>query len=446
MRRWLRLPTVGLPEAKALLAAEEERRRALRQQLSDAMPESLKSLAGMATDWMGEQFTPDPQMQETGRQVQGLMTEGGPIYGPLARFGVDQAVEATTPGSMMSNLIPLGKVAAVAPLVGKAAKKLSTAAKLAKATVTAAEDVASPVLGGRALGSLAAMIQPGEVKGTYRLVPDTIERLRDLYKHGASLPTTANWESAMNDEFIRAFNGDRSAAIRWARMWGALSPRTDVPENTRQSVAAFLHNLENPDVPFTKELLQSGLETVIGLGGTKFGNLNRAVAGEILSPNTKAEAMAGYMMGEERLPIDVHALYALGAKADKLDAEYPALRGLMKMAEGIPLKAALEDADIYRRFEDAMKVALADFAPGKSVNEIFGTMWEGARAHKGLKYQGGPIDILRKKGLLEMGAMLDPAKLRAALSQQGWSAAAIAALLASLGYGTDVAVPPEGMS
>ena len=58
MRRWLRLPTVGLPEAKALLAAEEERRRALRQQLSDAMPESLKSLAGMATDWMGEQFTP----------------------------------------------------------------------------------------------------------------------------------------------------------------------------------------------------------------------------------------------------------------------------------------------------------------------------------------------------------------------------------------------------
>lgn len=321
--------------------------------------------------------------------------------------------------------------------------KMVTGADAARDVVRAPKDVE---LGGKALGSLAAMIQPGEAKGTYRLVPETVDRLRDLYQRGASLPTTANWESAMNDELIRAFNGDRSAAIRWARMWGALSPRTDVPENTRQSVAAFLHHLENPDVPFTKELLQSGLETVIGLGGTKFGNLNRAVAGQILSPNTKAEAMAGYMMGDPRLPIDVHALYALGAKADKLEAEYPALRELMKMAEGIPLKKALDDADIYRRFEDAMKVALVDFAPGRSVNEIFATLWEGARAHKGLKYQGGPIDILRKKGLLEMGAMLDPAKLRAALSQQGWSAAAIAALLASLGYGSEAAPTPEGRS
>lgn len=88
---------------------------------------------------------------------------------------------------------------------------------------------------------------------------------------------------------------------------------------------------------------------------------------------------------------------------------------------------------MYMRYEDALKRALADIAPGRSINQVFAELWEGARAHKGLKPQGGPLDILRKHGLLQAGAMLDPERLRAALRQQGWTAPAIAGLLAALG-------------
>jgi hypothetical protein len=183
-------------------------------------------------------------------------------------------------------------------------------------------------------------------------------------------------------------------------------------------------------------MAQNFPDAKITMAPSKVPNLNASLEGQILSPNTKAEAMAGYMSGEPRIPIDVHALYALGANTDKLDTQYPALRALMKEAEGIPRAgkgSALTDSDIYYRYEDALKRALEQIAPGRNVNAVFGELWEGARHHKGRKLQGGPIDILRKMGLLEAGAMLNTQALREALKQKGWTAAAIAGLLAALG-------------
>lgn len=53
IRRYLRLPTVGVAEAKALWAAEEERRRQLQREMYDALPEGLKSFHAMLQEDFG---------------------------------------------------------------------------------------------------------------------------------------------------------------------------------------------------------------------------------------------------------------------------------------------------------------------------------------------------------------------------------------------------------
>lgn len=359
------------------------------------------------------------------RAQQGLMGLADLVRGLI----IGASDEKDSNAAQMGELISAG-----VPLLGgvKAAKTLANAARVAK-TARTAEGVVPPIIGGRALGSLAATLELGDAPGLYNLAEPTVERVGDLYRYGTSLPSTSNWAGSASEELLRAFGGDREAALRWARMWGATSPNTSVPVNTRESVSALIHALENPGVPFTVEMAQNFPEAKITMAPSKVPNLNNALLGNPLSPGTKVEAMAGFMAGEPRIPLDVHALHALGSTANKLDPEYPALRKLMTEAEGLPFRGGLTEVDMYMRYEDALKRALADIAPGRSINQVFAELWEGARAHKGLKPQGGPLDILRKHGLLQAGAMLDPERLRAALRQQGWTAPAIAGLLAALG-------------
>jgi hypothetical protein len=297
-------------------------------------------------------------------------------------------------------------------------------------------------LGGEALGSLAATLKGG-AGGEYALRAPTAERLRDIYRIGTNLPTTSNWAGSANEELLRAFGGDQAKALQWARLWGATSPNTSVPRNTKESVSALIHALES-GAPLTVEDAQAGgrLANHITMAPSKVPNINRALAGEPLGGD-KVEAMAGFMAGQPRIPIDVHALYALGSDTNKLNPEIKALRALMADTEGLPLRSTktakgLTNTDIYLRYENALRNTLQEFAPTRDVNQVFAELWEGARAHKGLKPQGGPIDILRNKGLLELGAMLDPERLRAVLTQSGWTAPAIAGLLATMGMaGTD---------
>lgn len=284
--------------------------------------------------------------------------------------------------------------------------------------------------------SLAQTIKPTEDIGRYALKAQVVDRIKSLYQLGTLLPSTSNWAGSTSEDLIRAFGGDQDAALRWARMWGATSPNTSVPVNTRESVSALAHALENPGELFTVPMAQNLPDAKITMAPAKVPNLNRALAGEPLSGD-KVEAMAAFMAGEPRIPIDVHALYAAGSHADKFQADIPALRAAMTRAEGLPARStarikSLSETDIYLRYEDALKRTLKEIEPKRSVNQVFAEMWEGARAHKGLKPQGGPIDILRKKGLLEAGAMLDPDRLRAALRSQGWTAGAIAGFMAAL--------------
>jgi hypothetical protein len=286
---------------------------------------------------------------------------------------------------------------------------------------------------GQALGSLANTIDPRSGKeGIYTLQNATKDRVADIY-HLLGKRVTSNWEGAGNIDILGAFAGDREKALQWARMWGATSPNTSTVKNTRESISALIHLLENPDVPFTEDMARELAHDKITMAGSKFGNLNKAVAGETLSPDTKAEAMAGYMAGDPRLPVDVHALFGVGSTATKFDPEIPALRTLMTSTEGLKRSGGLTNPQIYKRYEGALRRALEEIEPGVDVNPVFSTFWDGSQVLKGRAPASAPIDILRQKGLLEYGAMLDPRRLKAALAEGGWSAKAIAGLGAAIG-------------
>lgn len=292
----------------------------------------------------------------------------------------------------------------------------------------AIESIASGLTRGR--GSLAKTLKKTSEPGIYGLHDQTVDRLSQIYNIGQGLPTTSNW-GGVTDELLAAFGGDREKALQWSRLWGATSPNTSVPVNTRESISALNYAMGNPGKPLTVPVAQT-LESKITMAPSKVPNINRALAGEALSGD-KVEAMSGFMVGNPRIPIDVHALHGVGSNSDKLGPELSGLRATMTKAEKLPLRNSLTDTDLYLRYERALSDTLKQFDPGRSVNEIFATLWEGARHTKGLKPQGGPIDILRKKGLLEAGAMLDPDRLRAVLKTSGWTASAIGALIASLG-------------
>jgi hypothetical protein len=169
----------------------------------------------------------------------------------------------------------------------------------------------------------------------------------------------------------------------------------------------------------------------ITMAESKVPNLNLAFSGQELG-SPKANAFAGYMVGDPRVPMDVHGLFGGGSFQEKIDAEYSALRHLMTAREGLPFKKSLDEHGMYKRFEEAVVKAILPLDPTRGQNQIWGTLWEGIRDYKGLPYQGGPVDILRVKKLLGEGAMLDKDFLRWTLKQGGWTAGAIAGLMAAM--------------
>ncbi len=281
----------------------------------------------------------------------------------------------------------------------------------------------------KGLGSLAKTLMKGGKPGVYALKPQTVDRLAHFYEIGQAQPSVSNWEG-VTEELLNAFGGDKDQALRWSRLWGATSPNTSVPVNTRESISALRYGLENPHTAMTVPVAQT-IDPKITMAPSKVPNINNAYAGRPLSGD-KVEAMAGFMTGDARAPLDVHMLHALGSDADKLSPELPALRALMTKLEKLPPRGALTDTDIYLRYEHALKEALIPFNKDRTFNAIFAQTWEGTRAAKGLKPQGGPIDILRAKGLLEPGAMLDPKYLTQVLASQGWKAPAILSLLGAI--------------
>lgn len=337
------------------------------------------------------------------------------------------ASKATQAGGVLAAALPFGAVGG--------------AARAARAAPAAAASLAPTAAELPGFASLADTLEGTSVPGVYRLKQGAQDRLAHYFKMGSQLPIQANW-GGVTDELVQAFGGDRDAAMRWANAWGATSPNTSVPVNTKESIMAQLYNVQHPGRPLTLEEArdmslvgqQGGKGNNITMAESKYGNINAAFAGDPLS-GEKVQRMGAFMRGEPAVPIDVHAMYGLTGKETDLASEYKALKAFMGPLEGrAPAgRGVLNEAEVYSRYEAAIADTLKSIAPpGSSQNDVFATMWEGVRSGKGLDYQGSAIDILRKKGLLDVGAMLDPTKLTAALQSKGWSAAAIAAVLLSI--------------
>lgn len=125
------------------------------------------------------------------------------------------------------------------------------------------------------LGNLAATLKTTREAGVYGLKSSVEERLARMFIAGEKMPSTANWAGAQADELIQAFGGDKARALQWARLWGATSPNTSVPVNTRESIAALIHALENPGVPLTNESARVLEPVKITMAGSKVPNINR---------------------------------------------------------------------------------------------------------------------------------------------------------------------------
>lgn len=382
------------------------------------------------------------------------LRETNPVLAQLRDFvaGLTGFADPLEPDATVATGIgSIGSVLPLGALVG-GLQKVGKAGKAAAGAKGAGSDVVEAVTHGSsapaivssempaARGSLADTLQRDK-SGIYSLKGDVQERMHKFYRLGAGVPS--NWEGS-NEELIAAFGGDAEAARQWARMWGATSPNTSVPRNTAESISAHLWKLEHPGEEMTADMARA-LNPNITMAGSKVPNINRAVRGEPLSGD-KVEAMAGFMVGEPRTPIDVHVLYGIGSKADNVGQETPALRALMTTLEKLPPRGSLTDTQIYLKYEDALRRSLQEFDPQRPYNPLFAQTWEGIRAGKGLGHQGGPIDILRAKGLLEPGAMLDPKRLKDALQSKGWTAPAVTALLSAIylgGPATDAAAAPS---
>jgi hypothetical protein len=281
----------------------------------------------------------------------------------------------------------------------------------------------------RPLGSMGATLNRKGFDGVHSLKEQVADRLRYYFDRGGATPRTSDWRGE-SEEYIGAFNGDREMARRTGRLIGATSPTTDVPANTRQTVAAHLWALEHPGQLMTAADATSMYPKIVP-AGSKVPNVNRALSAEPLSGD-KVEAFSGFMLGEPRIPIDVHAIWGVAGSTKKLDQEISGLRKVMTELEGLPLRGGLTNTEIYYRYERAMRNTIETFMPDTVINPLWAQTWEGIRDGKGLGPQGGPLDILRAKGLLEPGAMLDVDKLRAVLKEKGWKASAIAALVVGI--------------
>jgi hypothetical protein len=305
-----------------------------------------------------------------------------------------------------------------------------------------------------ALGHLSDVLVQTETPGRYALKPEVQARIAHFLELGKSVPRQANWQGSTSDEILKAFANDKDLADIWARMVGATSAGTGVPRNTQEAVQGMRRYLMTGGKPFTEHILTTLPGGVFGLPKAKYGNMNLAQLQEMLSGD-KVEAFAQLMRDYDRIPLDRHAIYALGGVTPdeaeaKLARHLNPLRQYFGVLEGRPPKfksngamyGTLTESEAYERVEQALGDTLRALDPEQPLKDVFAQMWEGVREHRGGAFQGGPIDLMGPRGLLERGAMTDPKRMLRALKMtpgKEWTPALFLAALASL---ADDARPP----
>lgn len=281
----------------------------------------------------------------------------------------------------------------------------------------------------KGFGTLAKALRKTDQPGVYELHPQIRDRVLQLTETGMRLPQRANWKGTNDPEFLEGgFGGNAEAAKLWGQLFGATSPGTSVPVNIRESLSTLRYALTHPDEELSMWQAKR-MNPTITMAPSKIPNINRIFRGEKMS-TPKPDRLGRLQTGEQRVvPWDVHALEGVGSGRETFQQEISDLRTMMTKAEGLPRRGGLTNEQIYERAEQALLKTLDELQPGLPTDPAFAVFWEGVRAHKGLTYQGGPIDVLRKKGLLRDVGMLDPGRLKKVLKSAGWTAGAITAVL-----------------
>jgi hypothetical protein len=280
--------------------------------------------------------------------------------------------------------------------------------------------------------------------GIYAAAEDLARRIEDFHRIGVSLPKQVTWGPSTHPELVHGFGGERELADLFGQIFAATSANTSVAKNTAEAVSVLNYLYGNPQHSvFTPEILQNLPFQKVTQAPSKTPNVNKAFWGIDLG-GPKVGPFGAFMSGAGHAAPDVHALYGWGTKSKAITEELPNLRTRFTKAEGLPRSGGLTDDELVDRFLTATNDVLDSLEPGRPTAGIFGDFWEGVRAHKGQGYQGSYIDILRNKGLLEFGKMLDRRALVKALKEGGWSALAIGGLTTALDEegGSQVGAPP----
>jgi hypothetical protein len=290
------------------------------------------------------------------------------------------------------------------------------------------------------------------VPGRYVLTPEAEARVTDLTARlGGALPRTGTWSGSRDEEMLNAFGGHTAASDTFGDIFAALSTGTSVPKNAQEAIKVWYDVLEHPDRPFTDARMH---ELGVGNVRSKTDNVNRALGlydyvrlkrdlgggvnllHDLSGP--KVELFSDFQAGRTALPVpDRHYLRGIGSQYDMLDKLFPELGAMVERYEGIPPPkrgGQLQPRDYVRRLNEPVADALrrADPAMAQRMGPLFGKFWDASRAYQGQMFQGGPVDIYRPRGLMEPGAMLDPAALLRALADtRSWTAHALGAALAT---------------
>ena len=282
---------------QAWAAAEDERRR----QLHGRAHESVKSLARWAAGKVGEQFTPTPQMAEVGEQLKG-MTNGGPVYGPVARFGVDSFVDATTPGGALTNLdlpiAPLAKGIGLAAMMHGGLKIVKGAETAGKVIEETAPDIFA----------LAKKLYFERGHGGRQSVVGMAQALKDAgYKFG---PMKNAAEKQAANAFVQKLIGEAETASRMVPESPFAGPATTPPlaakvaETAAPAAGGWLEEIRTLFPRLDKYGKPAGRLT----GATVTKRLEAAA--ELLSPEAKTRLTElAATVGDRRIAADeLHAL------------------------------------------------------------------------------------------------------------------------------------------
>ena len=257
------------------------------------------------------------------------------------------------------------------------------------------------------------------------------------------------WENLV-DKIMPMVGNNREQAEILPRLWAALSPNSDVFQNSKRALQAWAYHLEHPEKMgkwSRQDFKDAGMGDWKSLdlknGNAWSQNVQKAIENVTLG-GPKVRAMLGYMLGEPSIPIDTHAIAAMSGTAEKLDGVLKYLR--MDFADiekfqpvrslktghiqtGFDAAASKGSYESYGRLEQALRDTLQSLDPERTINDIFATYWEGVRYAKGLEWKAGPIKLYRDTGLFDIIGLVNPDLLAQILKHRNWSPVAIGAIM-----------------